>query len=733
MASDEYLYNNAKFKFEDQRIDPALLKRYQRISPNKSIFGVRFHLFVYNLANPEKEKGLSKVFRKIGEGPVVYDSIKVKQNIQNFSKYLSDIGYTNSVVSDSLKYKSNNKINVIYNIKLGKPTKIASLTYSFEDTTIQRYIYADTSNSLIKKGMLFDKQLMQAERMRIELLLKNCGYFKFSKEYIYYNVRQSQSENLVDIWLVIKQNIAGVYNPVTRIRAHQQYIIDEILLVPETQKTNLSNTGDTLDYNNFLIFYPGKKNIHPQTLIAACRIVPGDLFSQENVDKTYSNLSDMGLFRYINIKLSEKQENDLSANNKLDCRIDLAMRKRQAYSVELMGTNTSSDLGIRGNLTFNNFNLFKGGEHLQVGVSGAIESLRHRYDQEPMQEIGIYTRLETPKFLLPFNVAEFQRKYAPRTAVQLSYNNQRQPNYIRTVANATIGYIWKGNSYNKHSLYPLDFSLVKIPRMDQNYFDSRIKGKRLEHSFIDHTILSMRYVFEFNTQPKERKQSYIYLRSSFESAGPMVNLVNEYTHWMADSLDSLFFGVKYSQYIRSDIDLRFFQVITSSNKIAYRIYGGIGIPYGNSKAMPFEKMFWSGGPYGIRAWSERSLGPGSLSDNDSIYNQLGDIKLEGNIEYRFKLFWKLEGALFADAGNVWLLKVGDKNPGEFDLKDFPKEIALGAGFGARFDLSFVLLRADLGFKIKDPARLDTGDMWIFQNENYRLKNTTFQFGIGYPF
>jgi len=242
----------------------------------------------------------------------------------------------------------------------------------------------------------------------------------------------------------------------------------------------------------------------------------------------------------------------------------------------------------------------------------------------------------------------------------------------------------------------------------------------------------MRYVFEFNTQSKEQQKSYVYLRSTLESAGPLVSFVNKYSHWMPDSLDSLFFGVQYSQYLRGDIDFRFFQFITASNKVAFRLYGGLGIPYGNSKAMPFEKMFWSGGPYGIRAWSERSLGPGSSQVPDSIRNQLGDIKLEGNIEYRFKLFWKLEGALFVDAGNVWMLKEGDSDPGEFDITKFHEDIAIGTGFGARFDLSFVLIRADLGFKVKDPAR-NQGEKWMFQNDNYMLRYSTFQFGIGYPF
>jgi outer membrane protein assembly factor BamA len=362
--------------------------------------------------------------------------------------------------------------------------------------------------------------------------------------------------------------------------------------------------------------------------------------------------------------------------------------------------------------------------------------MRHRLEtnskgSEPMREFGFFTRLETPKFLLPFSVPEFQRKFSPHTVLQLSYNSQKISYYQRTIANTSFGYTWKGNSFNRHTVFPVDFYIVKLPEgsKDTAYYNQYIKGTRQEYSFVNHTILALRYGFEFNTQSKGYNSNYIYIRSNIETAGLLVKTVNRFTDW---GEDSLFFGVPYFQYIKGDFDFRHFNVISSGTRIVYRLYGGIGVPYGNSKAMPFEKMFWSGGAYGIRAWSERSLGPGSSTDTSNINNRLGDIKVEGNIEYRFKLLGKLEGGLFADAGNIWLLKQGAKDPGEFYLKDFYKEIAIGTGIGARLDLSFVLIRIDWGFKLKDPGNTE-GQKWIFQNDNYKLSKTTFQFGIGYPF
>ncbi|MBN2485241.1 MAG: BamA/TamA family outer membrane protein [Bacteroidales bacterium] len=729
LAEGKYLLNKNHYSFEGQRIDPATLKRYERLSPNKRIFGIRFHMHLYNLSNPSKNKGLHPWLRKIGEAPVLFDSNLVKLNIGNFTKYLSDIGYNSATVKSNLVKKNNKKINVQYKLNLGEPTIINSFLYSFEDASIQGYIFADTANALIKASMPFNKQLLQAERARLETLMKNNGYYKFSKEYIYFNVSELGAPNKVDVQLIIKQNLSGQFDPVARVRPHRQYFIDKVYIMPDVNKAQDNELPDTVQYNRYTILYNGEKIINPSALSSASRLQPGNLYALSDVDKTYSNFSALGLFRFINIRLIENNDDD-DKQASLDCRIDLSMRERQSYGFEVVATNSSGDLGMRGNLTYHNYNIFRGGEHFQIGVSGAVESLRNRLNLDPMQEIGIFSRFETPKFFFPIS-GEIQRKYSPRTALQLAYNNQQQPKYTRTIANASFGYIWKGNVYNRHSFYPIDFSLVKIPgAIDSAYYANYVKGKRLEYSFINHTILSMRYIFEYNTQSRGNNRNYVYLRSSVESAGPLVSLVNQNTNWVADSL---FFGVQYSQYARSDVDFRFFNVISPSTKLVYRLYGGVCLPYGNSRAMPFEKMFWSGGPYGIRAWGENSLGPGSTPDSMYMNNQVGDIKLEGNIEYRFKLFWKLEGALFVDAGNVWLLKDENLSPGAaFHVNSFLNDLAIGTGFGTRFDLSFILLRVDFGYKVKDPARL-AGEKWIFRNDNYRLKNISVQFGIGYPF
>ncbi len=727
LAEDEKLFVKSSIKTDQKDVDTRTLRKYERLSPNKKVLGLRAHLFLYSMANPEKEKGLSGWLKKIGEPPVIYDSTLLNQSCDNMITYLNTRGYVNaSLTTDVHEHKK--KVRAKYDIIAGEPVTIERIAYQLEDTSISRYIYSDTIHSLLHKGDNFDKVMMQYERERIERNLKNEGFFRFTKEYIYYEVKPTNDPMKVDVEIHIKQNMSGVYDPVNKIRKHIRYHINSVQITPNVKKIQDHTIIDSVYFMDHRLLYADKVSIKPQILVGANNLLPGSLYRLDDVDKTYLDYSTLGLFRYINVSFDELPEKD--GEGQLACNIDLSMRKRQSYSFELTVTNSSYDFGVRGGISYNNYNLFRGGEHFQIGVSGAIEKLEHRLgSSDPMKEFGISTSLETPKFILPFNAVDFQRKYKPRTIFSLSYNDQNQPKYKRTIVNTSYGYNWKGNALNKHSFYPIDFYLVKLPWIDSAYIDSTYGGTRLENSFVNHTILGLRYSFEFNNRKIKVGNSFIYLIYNFEAAGLLVNEINKRVD---TGVDSLFFGVEFFQYIRNDIDFRNYFIITPRNRLVYRLFAGVGLPYGNSSSMPFEKMYWSGGPYGIRAWGERTLGPGPYV-TESSYNQLGEVKLEANFEYRFKLISKVEGALFADAGNIWLLEDTEGYPGSgFSFDRFYKDIAMGVGFGVRFDFSFVLLRLDVGFKLHDPS-ITEGNRWTLNNPNANFWDPTVQFGIGYPF
>lgn len=743
IADGEYLLSKTKIEIDSKEIDQNEIKKYAKQSPNKTILGLKFHLFLYNLASPKREKFPSSWFRRIGEEPVIWDDILTESTTNQYKKFLETKGYYEARIQDTVKLKKK-KAETLYKISLGEPYTINSIKYKFEDQSVSELILADTVNCLMHIGDRFDKEVLQNERQRLEMLMKNNGYFKFNREYIFYEALETEIRNKVDLIITIKENVLGMPDPVTKVKHHYQYKINKSYVYTDfTNFNNLSDEekqrADTVKIEKNNVIYLGKQKIRPEAVLYPNLMNPGRIYNLQDVKKSYNNYSSLGLFRIINIHFDELSNRfaDTSDYRYINEVIELTPRKKQAYQFEIVGTNSAGDIGARANLLYNNFNLFRGAENFQVILTGAIEAMEKREKSPPMMEFGIETSLTFPKFLVPFNANRFTRKFNPRTIIDISYNYQDRPDYIRTIARTSFGYKWSGNEYNTHQLIPIDFNYVRLPEgIKDTALWNDIKDTPLRNSYEDHTILAARYVFEFSNQRIEKRGDFVYLRATLEPAGNLISGIKSLT---SAENDSTLFQVPYFQYVKSDIDLRLYRQITPDNKIVYRFFVGVGYPVGKSETLPFEKMYFSGGPYGIRAWSTRTLGPGSVSDTIStaIYaNNLGDIKLEMNFEYRFKLFWKLEGAFFVDAGNIWTIKKYPSRPGtSFEWNRFYNEIAVGTGLGARFDFSFLLIRTDFGIKLRDPA-IQEGSRWIdFSGTADKSlgKRFVFQFGIGYPF
>jgi len=378
---------------------------------------------------------------------------------------------------------------------------------------------------------------------------------------------------------------------------------------------------------------------------------------------------------------------------------------------------------------------------LNLRLTGAIEALKNQTNGKynAMHEYGGEVKLSFPKFLAPFQMEKFVSRFAPKTVVAASYNYQNRPDYTRSIANLSFSYYVQGKKYFTHYFWPLELNYIQIyeNRSDKAFLDS-IRNTYSGYSFEDHMISVIRYGLEFNSQKLGKRSDYIFTRINLESAG---NILNTLYRWAgADTVEGHYqlLGVPYFQYIRGDVDFRYYNIIDPVNKLVYRLFIGIGYPLGNSSALPFEKKYFSGGPNSIRAWSTRDLGPGSYirPESDTIFNypnQVADIKLEANFEYRFRMFWKLEGAFFIDAGNIWAISPEDEREGAlFEWNRFYKEIAVGTGLGIRLDFNFFLLRGDFGVKLRDPA-LPEGERFLPTNRWIKGSDLKFQFGIGYPF
>ena len=745
VPADQHLLYSSKVKIKDKSVKEEALKSYIKQKPNKKIFGwIRFHLGLYNLSNIKKEKGLNRFLRKIGEEPVIYDSYLTEKSLSQLDIYMKNKGYYNALIYDSVYFKGK-KANVVYYIESGKPYTNHDIKYTIEDTTLRKIVLSDTTNTLLKRGDLFDKDVLQNERNRIERLLKENGYYSFSREYLFIYVDSTISSRRVELNMQIE-------NPVNVASGnemnHKQYKIRNIIVsgMPDLLEANNTNMrNDTLDAGKGVFFTDIKRlKINPGSFVQFIYIQPGKLYNESSVEETYTHISSLNLFKLVDVKFSElSSSSDTSDFAWLDCNIRLNPSPLQSYSTDLEGTNSSGNIGGAVNLNYQHINLFGNAEVLDIKLRGALESLKERNSNKISQteEFGAEANIKFPTFLLPIRTENFIKKYNPKTILSLSYNYQNRPDFKRTVANVGFGYNWKETRHKDHVFRPLEINYVDIPSTS-DAFERIISGTYLESSYRPHLITNTSYSYIYNNQNIKKNQDFKYFRFNAESAGFTMSLFNSQFEKVTDSTFSYYevLGIQYSQYLRGDIEYKFYNIINPTNSTVYRLFAGIAYPYGNARAIPFEKRYFSGGSNGLRGWQLRSLGPGSYVDedteNDTIKkfpNSTGDIKLEINFEYRFKLFWKLEGAFFMDAGNIWAIRKEDNREGAlFEWDKFYKEFALDSGLGFRFDFSFFLVRTDIGMKMRDPAQLE-GSRWIIGSRKLGRNDFVFNLGIGYPF
>ncbi|MBN2215456.1 MAG: BamA/TamA family outer membrane protein [Bacteroidales bacterium] len=739
VPENSFLLNKNKLIIEQKKIDKSDLEAYLLQKPNKRILGIRLNLFYYNLSNINKTRWPHSWLRKIGEEPVVYDPFLTNRTREQFKIYLENKGYYDARVRDSVRFKKDNA-KVIYRIKPGEPLRIRNIRYLFEDTGIVSVILNDTVNSLIDKGMLFDKEKLQNERIRLEELMKQNGYYGFSKEYIYFNAEVVNDRNLVDLTFVIKEYVEGEINRRSMVRHHKKYKINDVIFYPNYNPYEaLTNSADhrnqdTIIHDGTKFIYRNKVNIKPQVIYNHHYILPDKTYDIRDYNKTYRNLSSLGLFRFINIHYSESPDakTDSSGIYPLDCQVELTPKNIQSYQHEIVGTNSYGDLGVRYNLLYQNLNLFRGAETFNLKFTGAFEALRYSgiTDLSRTFELGTETRFEIPKFFLPFRMTEFVKKYSPKTVFALALNHRIEKQYVRTFANASYGYTWRGARYLRHTLFPFELNFVQVDEYRSKDFLEIVDSTFLEYSFTDHLVGVSRYTAEFNTQEIGKIRDFVFIRLNLELAGNSLYFINKLTDSRVVEGSYRLFDVRFSQYARADLEFKYFRVINSRNTMVYRGFAGVGYPYANANSMPFEKKYFVGGPNSIRAWNAYSLGP----DSEEKYENTGDIKLEFNMEYRFKLFWKLEGALFMDAGNIWDIYYQESRADAFFKWDrFLTDFAIGTGFGTRFDFSIFLLRIDIAMKMRDPLA-PAGERLILTSRKLTFSDDfTVQFGIGYPF
>ena len=699
-------YRLAKNKINitnSKTFNPETLDPYLKQQPNTYfIFGWNPFLNIYNWSNG-KGGAWDRFVQKIGVPPVVYDPDMVDKSIENLENHLAYLGYYNSNVNSTIQVKKR-RVKVTYDVTLGKQYPIKKISYvlppdcEFTDAFVQ-----DTANLSIKVGDYLSESSLQTETERSSAVLRNRGFYNFNKNYYFFEADTLSVPDSALLQLTINEYTRNE-TPKDAQPIRKYYINDVKISYP-----------NTLKFRNSVL-----KDLNT--------ITPGDVYSADEVSRTYSRLTALKVFSSVNIGMTPVD------TNLVDCSISMAQSKLQGFKFNLEASVNSTGLfGISPQVSYYHKNIFRGGEWLNLSFMGNFQ-FKFK-DSVRSNEFGVSAGLSFPKFFpLPYR---YFTGAIPRTDVNLSYNYQNRPEYTRNIISVTYGYTGNFKRRLFYQAYPLQMNIVRLFDIQDKFYSSLVNDPFLRNAYQDHFDLGSGVTLYYTTNPDNtQKVSQFYTRFQFDIAGNMLSAFKPLMDKDANGA-GMIWKTPFSQFVRGEITLSKTWILGKQNKqaIATRFQAGAGYAYGNSTSLPFEKHFYAGGSNSLRGWQSRTVGPG-ISPRDTSFvipNQTGDMKLEANIEYRFDMFWKFAGAVFIDAGNVWALKADESEEGQeslFKWKNFGKSIAANWGVGLRLDFDFLLVRLDLGMKIHDPAR---DQRWVNPGKWLKRDNYAIHFGVGYPF
>ena len=769
LPEDAYLLDKVQVLSEDGSGQVSELKSKVIQQPNTRFLGIaRLSLRLYCIAGV-KDNAINRMLKNIGEEPRVYDDSKTKRSRNLLRQTLINQGYLHADVAVG-KQVQGHKMKVNYYVRTGRQYKISSLKYLGADTTLMAIVYADTANSLLKVGAPFDINVLNEERARLTSLLHDNGYYSFKKDLVTYRADTARNSTDVDLTLRIRTSLvtgaartgsvdssvrSGSTERAGGVRSEEgrrmrvmlkPYKLDQVVYqlypVSHTYASNFT-FSDTLRYDGGMFMYDGDPALRFDVLKNSSLLQAGALYNASKVKNTYTQYGRLGALKYTNINFEE------TSDSTLRCNVVLFPAKKYSAGVESDITYTSGDWGASGAIAFTNRNLFRGSETFTFKLRGAIENTTQLvdYDNDKFyREYGVDLGLNMPRFIAPFVSDEVQRRSKATTQIELQANMQKRPEFDRNVFTASWGYLWNGRNRAKHRVDLLSVNFVSVPYIDQYFVDNYLnqfnsRNSILKFNYEDLFILRTGYSFNYSTPGQGEAKDYFdvshSVRFAIESSGNMLYMLSNAFQMRKDSIGQYrMFDIAYAQYVKNDLSWTMNLNFNRSNSLLFHMESGVAFPYGNTRMLPFEKRYYAGGANSIRGWGVRELGPGSyLGDEHTIdyINHSGDLKLELGMEYRTHLFWRLYGALFVDAGNIWTIYNYDDQPGgQFLLDSFYKQIAVAYGTGLRMDFNVVVLRFDVGMKAINPAYASGPLRYPILHPNLR-RDFAWHIAVGYPF
>lgn len=708
LKDGEYLLRKNQVKVDDPSFDAGSLMSYVAQKPNSYLLGVNPLLSVYNWGGEGKTK-LGRFVQSVGVAPVVYDPALVEKSINSIANHLRYIGYYGSQVESQVQVKGR-KVYVNYYVALGKRYTISAIDYVLpEYGTLKQEFMDDLPHSTVAVGDYLAESNLEAEAERSALMYRNKGYYGLTKSYYFFEADTLARDGTARLTYNLRDYALG--DPASTARHHQKYTLDKVRIT-----------------------HPEKLKIRRSTLAGMNTLRPGQHYSEQEVNTTYTRLANLGMLSGVNVSIQPTSDNTVNAD------ISLRNSRLQAIKADLEGSFNSTGLfGISPQINYYHKNIFHGGERLNVGLKGNFQFKPGTSAYST--ELGITTSIRFPQFLgLPNRL--FKGPYVPTTDVSLAFTYQDRPEFRRTLITTALTYNGRvgPNFFYQFSLFRLN--IARLFNIQTDFYAKILRSNPfMLNAYMgrfDHGISGT--VYYTTNSSAVPLTSYHYVRLSLDSSGNLLSLFNKLMP-MNENAERTIWSTPYAQYVRAELNLgKIFRFGSEDeHALALHLVAGAGYGYGNSTIMPVEKQFYCGGSSSMRGWQARTLGPGNAQPYTefSIPSQIGAMKLEANVEYRFPLVWKLEGALFADAGNIWdiphpkITATEEDKTGYFDIKNFGSSIGLDWGVGIRVNLGFLLIRVDGGLRLHDPARA-AGNRWVPVREWFP-RNYAIHFGVGYPF
>ena len=714
ISDRQYLLEDVKIESADKDLDASTLQAYIRQKGNSKWFSLfKIPMATYSLAGRDSTKWLNRTLKHIGEQPVIFDSLQAQLSKKDLTTAMQNMGYMHARTEMNVKHRGH-KVNVVYRLIPGEPYRISMVNYDIQDSLIKKLLYTykgrDAFNPSLKTGSRFTVDVLNEERRNLTTFLLNHGYYKFHKDFIQYSADSARNSRDINITLKLLPYRTANHSTDT---LHPCFSIDTIRY----------HSGDDDE----------RLHLKKSVLKNATMIDVHAPYSAEGLQQTYNKFARFQAVRYTNISFREHPDTTL-----LDCDIQISTNKPNSISFQPEGTNTAGDLGAAASLTWENRNLFHGSELFSVTVRGAYEAITglEGYQNQNYVEYGLESKLKFPRFLAPFLSSTFKHRSLATSELSLSYNLQNRPEFHRRVFSAAWRYHWAEPRH--HISYRVDL-------LDLNYIYMPWISATFKHDYLDNASnrnAILRYNYEDLFIMKSGagltyNDGVNAVRANIEASGNILNGLSKAFRFKQNAIGQYtLFNIAYAQYAKFDIDYTHLFLFDSRNTLAAHAELGIAWPYGNSSVLPFEKRYFSGGANTVRGWGVRELGPGKYRGTDGridFINHTGDVKLTLNLEYRTYLFWKLNGAAFIDAGNIWTLRNYAEQPGgQFKMNTFYKQIAVAYGLGLRLNFDYFILRFDAGMKAINPAYRNKEEHFALIHPNFG-RDLAFHFAVGFPF